>query len=181
MIELVQVPKTEPRLRADMGDHYSEPKGFVGRSICYAIHCDGWYWGSIVGGSAVRHLPGRAAFFGEVDHQRIINNVFFHLRRRSDGKYPRRNFARSVLGQWRARCGQDWWMKYGESPVGFESLVELPRTGEVYLRDGWTEVGLTKGFTCKRTAGKGTDSWTGKRVWNTTDLRPKRVFARLLN
>lgn len=62
--------------------------------------------------------------------------------------------------------------------MGFESLVELPRTGECYKRDGWTLVGQTIGYTCKRVAGKGTDNWSGKRVWDTKNLRPKLVFCR---
>jgi hypothetical protein len=79
----------------------------------------------------------------------------------------------------RERIAVDWPAKYGTPLLGFESLVELPRTGEMYLRDGWQEVGTTKGQTCKRIAGKGTDKWPGKRVWNTTELRPKRVLCRL--
>jgi len=47
------------------------------------------------------------------------------------------------------------------------------------LRDGWEMVGQTKGFTCKRVAGIGTDSWGGKRVWDTENLRPKLVFIKL--
>lgn len=72
----------------------------------------------------------------------------------------------------------EWFEKYGDKVIGFESLVELPRTGELYRRCGWVEVGQTKGFTCKRIAGKGSDSWTGKRIWNTKDLRPKIVFCK---
>ena len=72
----------------------------------------------------------------------------------------------------------DWESKYGDKVIGFETLVELPRTGELYLRAGWSEVGITKGYTCKRVAGKGTDSWSGKRVWDTKKLRPKRVFCK---
>ena len=53
----------------------------------------------------------------------------------------------------------------------------MPRTGECYKRAGWTEIGITKGYTCKRIKGQGTDNWTGKRVWDTKNLRPKRVFA----
>lgn len=71
----------------------------------------------------------------------------------------------------------DWFAKYQQSLLGLESLVELPRTGNLYLRSGWSEVGVTKGYTCKRVAGIGTDSWSGKRIWNTTELRPKRVFC----
>jgi hypothetical protein len=54
----------------------------------------------------------------------------------------------------------------------------LSRMNRKQRRAGWIEVGLTKGYTCKRVAGKGTDSWTGKRVWDTNTLRPKRVFLK---
>lgn len=76
---------------------------------------------------------------------------------------------------------EDWFRKYGDVVIGFESLIEIPRTGEVYKRDGWTQVGMTKGFTCKRTSGKQsvrTDSWTGRRIWDTANIRPKLVFVR---
>jgi hypothetical protein len=59
--------------------------------------------------------------------------------------------------------------------------VELPRTGECYLRDGWQEIGVTKGFSCKRTNEESdisTDIWTGRRIWDTSSLRPKRIFVR---
>lgn len=110
----------------------------------------------------------------------LINNIFFHTEK-IDDKYPERNFSQKVLAKFRTTIERDWETKYGDIVVGFESLIELPRTGECYRRDGWTEVGMTKGFTCKRVAGKGTDSWTGKRVWNTDlgSLRPKRVFVKL--
>lgn len=75
----------------------------------------------------------------------------------------------------------DWKEKYGDEIIGFESLIEIPRTGECYRRDGWEMIGQTKGFTCKRTAGKGTDSWGGKRVWDKENLRPKLVFVRKNN
>jgi hypothetical protein len=45
-------------------------------------------------------------------------------------------------------------------------------------RDEWTLVGQTKGMTCKRVAGDSTDSYTGKRIWNTKDLKPKLVFCK---
>jgi hypothetical protein len=92
-----------------------------------------------------------------------------------------RNFVPAVIEAWRKRVVEDWPAKYGDELTGFETLVELPRTGECYRRDGWRLIGQTVGYTCKRTAGKGTDSWSGKRVWNTKDLRPKLVFARHLS
>jgi len=160
-----------------MQDHYSQPKGFVGRSICYLIYWEDQWHGAIVGGSTPRFLPGREDFFGNSDFLSIINNIFYHAIRDEEGKYPCRNFTSRVLKEFRSRCYQDWIVKYGDVPQGFESLVELPRSGTLYRKDGWTETGITKGFTCKRVAGKGTDSWSGKRVWDTKNLRPKKVFS----
>jgi hypothetical protein len=42
-----------------------------------------------------------------------------------------------------------------------------------------TRVGVTRGMTCKRVGGKGSDSWSGRRVWDEENLRPKRVLMRL--
>ena len=178
-IELVRVPKTNQHLRELMAVHYSQPKGFVGRSLCYLVLSKNVVYGGIVGGSATLHLPGRHEFLGtgEGKLNNIVNNTFYHVQK-MDGKYPFRNFTVEVLKQWRLRVLDDWKTKYGDSVVGWESLVELPRTGTLYLRDGWEEVGITEGNTCKRIGGKGTDSWSGKRVWDTINKRPKRVFCK---
>lgn len=61
-IKLVLVKRTYPKLLRDMSVHYSKPKGFVGRNMCYAIYWRNIYMGAIVAGSATRHLPGRANF-----------------------------------------------------------------------------------------------------------------------
>lgn len=182
-VQLERIKRTDRRLVADMAVHYSQPKGFVGRNVCYAVTCDGTYYGGIVGGSSTLHLPGRDQFFGITKDSKpemlkqIINNIFFHVEKRS-GEYPFRNFTQSVLKTFREQVANDWTLKYGDTVIGYETLIELPRTGETYRRDGWTLTGQTVGYTCKRTAGVGTDDWTGKRVWNTTDLRPKLVFAK---
>lgn len=174
---LTTIKRTDPRILADMAVHYSAPKGFVGRNICYAVLFDGVYYGSIVGGSATRHLPGRKEFFGsDPKLNRIVNNIFFHIEPRPT--YPMRNFAQAVLTLFIETIKWDWFDKYFDVVVAVESLVELPRTGEVYRRCGFTLIGQTHGFTCKRTGGKGTDSWSGKRVWDTVNLRPKHVFIR---
>jgi hypothetical protein len=186
-IELIRVRRTHPTLLEMMPRHYSAPKGFVGRNLCYLIE---WapsdlaqerrIYGAIVGGSATRFLPGRVEFFGGKvpPLNSIINNTFFHAEPGTRG-YPCRNFVPQVIALWRARMLIDWPAAYGDAVAGFETLVELPRTGECYRRDGWALTGQTKGFTCKRVAGKGSDSWTGKRVWDTVNLRPKLVFMRL--
>jgi len=141
-----------------------------------------------VGGSATLHLPNRNNFFkldkskteNSIGLNNIINNIFYHVEKQN-GEYPTRNFATKVIKLWRETIVIDWKNKYGDEVIGFETLVELPRTGECYKRDGWDLIGETKGFTCKRVAGKGTDGWSGQRVWNhdKNNLRPKLVFARL--
>lgn len=174
--EMMQVVKrTEPGLLDAMAIHYSQPKGFVGRNICYKV---GPY-GYIVGGSATRFLPGRDLFLGWsalTNLNAISNNIFYHIEPKP--KYPFRNFTVAVLQAWEILIQKDWLEKYGNQVLALESLVELPRTGECYRRAGWTEVGLTKGYTCKRIAGQGTDTWSGKRVWDVKNLRPKRVFIK---
>ena len=185
MLRLDPIKRTDARILADMAIHYSRPGGFVGRNICYAIMFADVYYGAIVGGSSTLHLVGRDEFFSltkETKKQalkQIVNNVFYHVEKKN-GKYPVRNLVPTVLQMFREQVAHDWQTKYGDCVIGFESLIELPRTGEAHKRDGWIEVGITKGQTCKRVAGKGTDSWTGKRVWDTKNLRPKRVFVRMV-
>lgn len=179
-MNLVVVPNSDRDLRDMMAIHYSEPGGFVGRNICYAIMHDDYLYGFIVSGSATKYLPHRDEFLG-VDCSkylnRIINNIFFHIER-VNGKYPYRNFVPSIVHEWEKIAPYHWERKYRNQSIAFETLVEPPRTGEVYRRCGWVEIGITKGFTCKRVAGKGTDSWRGKRVWNTRDLKPKLVLMK---
>lgn len=103
--------------------------------------------------------------------------MYFHIEKINQN-YPFREFVPKVIAQFREQSQEDWKKKYGDAIVGFETLVEPPRTGECYLRDGWIYLGRTKGYTCKRVGGIGTDSWTGKRVWNTKELFPKLVFAK---
>jgi hypothetical protein len=180
MLELLQTKRTDKDLLLRMESHYSKPKGFVGRNICYAVFYDSIYYGHIVAGSATRFLPNRNEFLGIAikDLNCVINNIFFNVTP-YNGSYPIRNFTSSVVKLFVNQSRKDWQSKYGDVCVGFETLVEKPRTGELYIRAGWTPIGETKGYTCKRVAGKGTDEWTGKRVWNTNpdDLRPKIVLC----
>jgi len=177
MLKLEITKRTDSRLLELMKRHYSQPKGFVGRSICYSIEHNNIYYGHIIGGSATLHLPGRTDFFNGIDLNNIVNNIFFHIEK-VDDKYPKRNFVTLVLKEWRKKIEIDWLEKYNDKVLGFESLVEMPRTGEVYLRDGWSLVGKTKGQTCKRISGKETGKFTGQRVWDRKNLRPKLVFCR---
>jgi len=172
-VSLRTVKRTDPEMLKNMAVHYSQPRGFVGRNICYQIIADGVCYGSIAGGSATRFLPGREVI-GTLNNG--VNNIFYHIEKQN-GEYPMRNFTALVLKLYRNTIERDWLEKYGDAVLWHETLVELPRSGECYKRDGWNLVGQTKGYTCKRTAGKSTDSWSGKRIWDTVNLRPKLVFV----
>jgi hypothetical protein len=180
-IELKITEKNDPRLVKLMKQHYSKPKGFVGRTICYAIYYNSVYYGHIVAGSATLFLPNRNEFF-EIEKSnlnKIINNVFYSINRNDSGKYPVRNFTSKVVSFFCKQSLIDWEIKYGDKCIGFETLVEKPRSGDLYLKAGWTKVGETVGYTCKKTRGNGTDKWTEKRVWNTdkNSLKPKNVLC----
>lgn len=180
MLKLIITKRTDTRLLERMKNHYSSPKGFVGRNICYAIYYNDIYYGHIVGGSATRFLKGRNEFLN-IDITKlnnIVNNIFYNISKVND-KYPERNFTTKVLQEFTKQVSIDWEKKYGDKVIGLESLVEKPRKGELYLKAGWTIVGETIGYTCKRIGGKGTDSYTGKRIWNTNkeDLSPKLIFC----
>ena len=183
MIILTQTKRTDSRLLQLMHKHYSQPKGFVGRNICYAITFNDIYYGHIIGGSCTLNLPGRDEFFKitKKNYNNIINNIFYHIEK-VDKKYPLRNFTTKVLKTWRHTIAIDWKNKFNDYVLGFESLIEPPRTAELYKKDNWVYTGITKGFTCKRIAGKEKGVFKyGKRVWDYENLRPKLVYVRKNN
>src|SRR6056300_924533 len=94
-LRLERVKRTHPEMLANMDIHYSQPKGFVGRNICYLVMWDNVCHGSIAGGSATRFLPNREVICG-LNHG--INNIFFHVEPR--GGYPTRNFTKKVLAEY---------------------------------------------------------------------------------
>jgi hypothetical protein len=184
MLRLEITKRTDSRLLKRMENHYSQPKGFVGRNICYAIYYNEIYYGHIVWGSATKHLPGRHTYLNtsEKELNSIANNLFYNISK-VDDKYPKRNFTSFVLNESIKQLQKDWYLKYKCKVVGLETLVEKPRTGELYLKSGFEIVGETKGFTCKRVRGYSSEKWGGKRVWNKdpNTLRPKIVLCKRIH
>jgi len=160
-----------------MSIHYSHPKGFVGRQIIYKIFEDDKFVGAIVGGSATLHLPNRNEFFGDKFYiGGIINNTFYHLTEHND-----KNLGTKVLKIFRQQAVKDWEERYKDKVIGFETLIELPRSGSLYKADNWTYVGTTKGYTCRRQGGiSDTEKFGGVRVWDTKNLKPKLVYCKLI-
>lgn len=178
MIHLQISNKSDGQVRSLMEIHYSHPKGFVGRQIIYKIYDDYKFLGAIAGGSATQHLPGRDEFFGDsFKLNQVINNTFFHLL-----PTDLKNVGTQVLKLWRQKVVEDWVKFYEEDVIGFETLVELPRTGALYKADNWIYTGTTKGFTCRRVGGNSdTEKFGGVRVWDYDNLKPKLVFCKLNN
>ena len=54
MLVLTLIKRTDVRILEDMKDHYSQPGGFVGRNLCYAILFNDIYFGSILPGGRTR-------------------------------------------------------------------------------------------------------------------------------
>ena len=137
-------------------------------------------YGHILGGSSTLYLKGRNEFFNidKTKLNNIINNIFYHVEK-VNNKYPIRNFTTEVLKVWREQISIDWQQKYGDKVIGYESLIEPPRTAELYKKDKWVLVGSTFGYTCKRIPGHEKGAFkTGKRVWNKKNLKPKLIFCR---
>lgn len=185
MLELVVTKANDRRLLYLMDHKHYTTKGkrswFVGRKLCYAIMYSGVYYGHILGGSASLHLPNRNEYLG-IDQSQlnsVINNIFYHVEK-VEGRYPLRNFTTRVVLEWERHVAEDWETKYGDKAVGFESLVEPPRTGELYRRAGWSMVGITKGKTLRRVPDpERTEKWSGKREWG--DGTQKLVFCKRID
>lgn len=181
LLRLIETKRTDKNLLERMSGHYSKPKGFVGRNICYAIYYNNIYCGHIVFGSCTLHLPGRKELISGLSKNNGVNNLFFNVSI-PDGyvKYPIRNFTTKVLMIGEELVKKRWKEKYGDDVLWFESLVQPPRKGYLYLKAKYKLIGITKGFTCKRGPNESekSDGWGGKRVWDksTDNLQPKLVF-----
>jgi len=185
MINLVMTKANDRRLLYLMDNKHYTTQGkrswFVGRKIAYAILYDGTYYGHILGGSATLHLPNRNEFLG-IDQSQlnsVVNNIFYHVEK-VQGKYPMRNFTSRVVEEWERLIRVDWETKYNDVVLGFETLVEPPRDGELYRRAGWAWIGTTRGRTATRIPDPDhTENWSGKRIWS--DGTQKLVFCKKLD
>ena len=78
MISLITIPKNNKYLKASMKKHYTKPKGFVGRSICYAIYFNETLYGHILGGSSTLYLKVGMNFLILISQNlTILLTIFF--------------------------------------------------------------------------------------------------------
>jgi len=167
-IELERVKQNNPEAIRYITNHYTHPRGFIGKNSTHLIKVDGLVCGVIVGGSTSLHLTGRFEFFGEdCDIQNIINNRLFRL----ELNIP--NLGTQVLKLWRKVVVEDWKLRYNCNPIGFETLVKPPLNGAVYRADNWVFGGMTKGYTAKKFGHK-----NNCKLWIKTE--PRLVFLKTL-
>lgn len=165
-IDLERVKQTDAHAQEYITNHYTNPRGFIGKVTTHLIVVDSKVCGVIVGGSTSMHLHGRQDYFGDCDIQSIINNRLFRLEQNTP------NLGTQVLKLWRQTVVQNWKDTYNTIPIGFETLVLPPRTGAVYKADNWDYVGMTKGWSARCPNGHK----NGVRVWYKTD--PRLVFMK---
>ena len=162
-IQLEKCTSGDSRYKEIRNRHYVPNHGVVGRSLSYLIHLNGDVVGIITGGSCASAGKARDTFFGldlvnqfddyytqtgEHEGMRrmrgemlgaIIANTVFRLETHKPG------LASATLAAWRHRVVADWYERYGEGVIGFETyILETPqRNGGCYVADNWTRSGRT--------------------------------------
>lgn len=182
MIGLKLVKISDPRYQDIRDRHYIPNRGQIGQQLHYLIYDNDELVGIIAGAGATFSVKSRNDFFGlDEDPQirgkqlnGIVNNTVFRIEK------TRPNLATQVLARWRKQVAKDWEELYNVKVVGFETFVieerregMSDRTGNLYLADNWTRVGVTKGFSPTRIHGQGLD---GKRERQKSD--PKIILCK---
>lgn len=162
-LELHRVSRSNLLYQEFRNRHYVPNRGQVGRQFHYLIMAAGDVVGIISGASSAYAIGSRNEFFGDgFNRDDVINNSVFRLERNEP------NMATRILKIWRFRIAADWGARYGNPPIGFETMVEPPLTGTIYAADNWTMVGLTSGHKKILKAG----------VFHYEDTVPKLVFCK---
>lgn len=149
-IDLERVSPTTASYAAFWARHYPGSKGAIGRQLHYLV----WLGysprlaGIIAAGEPMfrcaprdRHL-GLELAPGAPPPPWLVSCVAFRLEDAPPG------WASEVLSVWRARVRCDWLTQYGVQVRWYETLVEPPRIGTCFVRDGWKRL-------ARRTAGRG--------------------------
>lgn len=119
---------------------------YVGRQCNYSIWCEGHEIGFTGIGSAIMSMGGRDRFIGWNKQQRMHNltKIANNWRYTLINNLPK-NTGSKVISMAINQARIDWKKKYGDELMLLETLVELPRTGTVYIASGWVPVGETLG------------------------------------
>lgn len=128
--------------------HYPGSKGAIGRQLHYLVWLDGRLLGIIAAGEAMFRCAPRDRALGlklgdgEPPPGGLVACSAFRVEDAPHG------VPSQVLALWRARAAADWCSAYGSAVRWWETLVEPPRIGTCFVRDGWRRL-------ARRTAGVG--------------------------
>jgi hypothetical protein len=179
MLEVIQCKKSDLEYKDIRDRHYVPNHGTIGRQLHYKIYLDKNLIGIITGASAVYACKARDEFFeiNKENRQKIIQNIICNTVFRLE--YHEKNLGTKILSVWRKQVAKDWFEKYHEVPIGFETFIYGEnRFGAMYKADNWTYCGQTAGsakFSCDAKFG---DTGTAhSRV--KTDI--KLVFCKMIN
>ena len=148
-VHLIECKRSNQLYQEIRSRHYVKNNGAVGQQIHYLIYVDKELVGIISGGSAAYAVACRDDYFGITKDNRrialngIIDNTVFRLEK----NLP--NLGTQILATWRRRIANDWFVRYGVKPCGFETFIveESYRKGSMYKADNWDFVGETSGST----------------------------------
>ncbi len=150
--------------------HYLGFRGIVGESLKYVATVGDEWVGLLAWGAAALKVESRDRWIGWDACMRrerlryVVNNVRFLLLR----GWNIRNLASRVLAANCRRLSNDWEVFYNHPVLLAETFVDISRfVGTCYKAAGWDEVGLTLGFTRKRSG-------------YTYNGQPKKVLVRPL-
>ena len=155
MIILLETSRGNVLYKEIRNMHYVTNNGCIGRQIHYLIFDEEGFGrrplGIISGASPVYACGPRDRFF-KIDKsnrdsklKQIVNNVVFRLEKHE------KNLASKILSIWRKQITKDWYKKYKDTVIGFETFVYGEnRTGAIYKADNWQYVGMSSGAAKKQ-------------------------------
>lgn len=176
-ITFIKVGKGEKRFSTLFLTHYPGSKGICGRSQNYIILYKNKLTGIIGFNSPPQMVSDVDKYFNinkenrKAKLSRILNNNVYRL------VVSEPNLASRVLSLIIPRLKKDYEESYGERLIGLMTFVEPPRDGKCYQASGWTYVGETKGFSCKRGGREG--KWK-KKQWSKSGVK-KHIYVKPLH
>lgn len=156
--------------------HYANIQETIGRQLHYLVLYHGHIVGAITAAQSIWSSKPRDVFWGlnTLNREFLLNNIICNTFFRLEGRVE--NLGTRVLRLWRIQSARDWEQEYGDRVMGFETMVEPPRTGAMYLADNWVYVGDTAGFKKSRAGQKLYGVDIGELF--TASTTPKLIFCR---
>lgn len=163
MLELIHCKRSDLEYNQIRDRHYVANHGTIGRQCHYKVYFNEKLVGVIVGASAVFACKPRDEYFGidKENRKDKINKIICNTVFRLEENIP--NLGTQILSLWRKQIVLDWYLKYKDIPIGFETFIFGDgRFGSMYKADNWDYCGMTFGSTKYRPKEHG--GWDAKHL-----------------